>query len=62
MLKEGDRVKIIPSKLNYYKKHTYSFVNLDEAGIIYQVMDQTAVVRYDSIGYNVYKDDLYIVG
>lgn len=61
MLKIGDKVKINPSKLDFYKKHTYSFVNLDEPGIVSQIMKQTAVVMYDCIGYNIDKNDLYVV-
>lgn len=38
MLQVGDKVKISPHKLDYYKKHTYSFVDLDNVGIVYQVM------------------------
>lgn len=59
--KIGDKVKIVANKLDYYKKHTYSFVNLDEAGVIYQVMEETAVIMYDCLGYNIYKTDLYVV-
>lgn len=60
MFKIGDKVKIKPSKLDFYKKHTYSFVNLDEAGVVSQVMEETAVVRYGDLGYNIDKNDLYI--
>lgn len=60
MLKVGDKVKIIPSRLDFYKKHAYSFVNLDNEGVIYQVMEQTAVVRYGNLGYNIDKNDLYV--
>lgn len=61
MLKIGDKVKIVANKLDYYKKHTYSFVNLNEAGVVSQVMEEIAVVMYDSLGYNINKNDLYVV-
>lgn len=61
MLQEGDKVKVNPNKLDYYKKHTYSFVDLDSVGVVYQVMEQTAVVMYGNIGYNIDKNDLYVV-
>ncbi|WP_133017091.1 hypothetical protein [Clostridium cuniculi] len=61
MLKIGDKVKIEPSRLDFYKRHTYSFVNLNEAGVVSQVMEQTAVVMYGCLGYNIDKNDLYVV-
>lgn len=62
MLQIGDKVKIKPNKIGYYKRYAYSFMDLNKAGIVAQVMDQTAVVIYDSIGYNINKVDLDIVG
>lgn len=62
MLQKGDKVKIFSNKLDYYKKRAYSFMDLDKVGIVCQVMEQTAIVLYDNIGYNIDKNDLYIVG
>lgn len=28
---------------------------------MYQVMEETAVIMYDCLGYNIYKTDLYVV-
>jgi|GEM_PF-5398650 len=61
MLQEGDKVKIYNDKIDYYKKHAYSFMDLDNEGIVYQVMEQTAVVMYGHTGFNVDKNDLYVV-
>ena len=61
MIQEGDKVKIKPNKLAYYKEHTYSFMDLDNAGTVYQAMEQTAVVMYGNVGYNIDKNDLYVV-
>lgn len=61
MLQEGDKVKVNPNKLDYYKMYAYSFMNLDSIGTIYQVMEQTAVVMYGNVGFNVGKNDLRVV-
>ena len=57
----GSKVKIKPDKIHFYEGNRAPFADLTKTGKIYNILGDTAVVMFENIGINVYKDDLCIV-